>query len=101
MGICEFVRLAEQHGLPRAASVQNPQALMLMNRTTRNGLDEAPRRSGVSPPAESWLSFGTLAGKYDAAGFCADRPDRGRIARFANMRAQRRARRDNRGCNRF
>ena len=37
-GVHEFVRLAEQHGLPRVATVQNPYCLI--NRTVDNGLDE-------------------------------------------------------------
>ena len=37
-GVHEFVRLAEQHGLPRVASMQNPYCLI--NRTFENGLDE-------------------------------------------------------------
>ena len=38
-GMCEFVHLAEQHGLPRVATVQN--AYSLLNRTHENGMDEA------------------------------------------------------------
>jgi aryl-alcohol dehydrogenase-like predicted oxidoreductase len=34
-GVHEFVRLAEQHGLPRVASIQNPYCLI--NRTFENG----------------------------------------------------------------
>ncbi len=45
-GLCEFVRLAEQHGLPRPITVQNPYALT--NRSLDNGLDEAMYRLGVS-----------------------------------------------------
>ena len=37
-GVHEFVRLAEQHGLPRVATVQNPYCLI--NRSHDNGLDE-------------------------------------------------------------
>ena len=89
-GLCEFVRVAETHGLPRVVSVQNPYALV--NRTLDNGLDEALHRSGVSLLAYSPLGFGTLTGKYDQGGFNADRPELGRLARFASMRAQRWAR---------
>jgi aryl-alcohol dehydrogenase-like predicted oxidoreductase len=45
-GVHEFVRLAEQHGLPRVATVQNPYCLV--NRTVDNGLDETMYRLGVS-----------------------------------------------------
>jgi aryl-alcohol dehydrogenase-like predicted oxidoreductase len=86
-GVAEFVRVAEQHGLARVVSVQNPYALV--NRSVDNGLDEALHRTGVSLLAYSPLGFGTLTGKYDATGFDADRPELGRLARFASMRAQR------------
>ncbi|TXH59234.1 MAG: aldo/keto reductase, partial [Burkholderiaceae bacterium] len=45
-GVHEFVRLAEQHDLPRVASVQNPYCLL--NRTYENALDETCHRLGVS-----------------------------------------------------
>lgn len=86
-GLCEFVRVAEQHGLARVVSVQNPYALV--NRVVDNGLDEALHRSGVGLLAYSPLGFGTLTGKYDANGLDADRPELGRLARFAAMRTQR------------
>ena len=89
-GLCEFVRIAEAHGLQRVVSVQNPYALV--NRTLDNGLDEALHRTGVSLLAYSPLGFGTLTGKYDEVGLDADRPQLGRLARFASMRAQRWAR---------
>jgi aryl-alcohol dehydrogenase-like predicted oxidoreductase len=89
-GLCEFVRLAEQHGLPRVASVQNPYALV--NRALDNGLDEAMFRTGVSLLAYSPLGFGTLTGKYDGLGFDPALPALGRLARFPSMRQQRWAR---------
>jgi len=89
-GVCEFVRLAEQHGLPRIVSVQNPYALV--NRVLDNGLDETLHRTGVSLLAYSPLGFGTLTGKYDGPGFDTDQPGLGRLARFASMRLQRWAR---------
>jgi len=89
-GVAEFVRLAEAHGLPRVASVQNPYALV--NRVVDNGLDEALHRCGVSLLAYSPLGFGTLTGKYDETGFDDKQPEIGRIARFASMRQQRWAR---------
>jgi len=91
-GLCEFLRQAEQHGLPRVVSVQNPYALV--NRSVDNGLDEALYRSGVSLLAYSPLGFGTLSGKYDTAGFDAAQPELGRLARFETMRKQRWARAD-------
>jgi aryl-alcohol dehydrogenase-like predicted oxidoreductase len=89
-GLAEFVHVAERHGLARVVSVQNPYALV--NRCVDNGLDEALHRSGVSLLAYSPLGFGTLSGKYDAGGIDADRPEQGRLARFASMRSQRWAR---------
>ena len=90
LGVTEFLRLAQAHGLPRIVSVQNPYALV--NRSVDNGLDEVLYRSGVSLLAYSPLGFGTLTGKYDATGFDESRPELGRIARFASVRAQRWAR---------
>ena len=90
-GVHEFVRLAEQHGLPRAATVQN--AYCLINRTVENGLDESLYRLGVSLLAYSPLGFGLLTGKYDTSGFEGPQaPKEGRIAKFASMRKQRWAR---------
>jgi aryl-alcohol dehydrogenase-like predicted oxidoreductase len=89
-GLMEFLRVAEQHGLPRVVSVQNPYALV--NRVVDNGLDEALHRTGVGLLAYSPLGFGTLTGKYDEPGFDEARPELGRLARFASMRQQRWAR---------
>ena len=44
-GVHEFVRLAEQHNLPRVASVQNPYCLL--NRSVDNALDESLHRLNV------------------------------------------------------
>ena len=89
-GVSEFLRQAEQHGLPRIVSVQNPYALV--NRSVDNALDETLYRSGVGLLAYSPLGFGTLTGKYDEAGFDEEQPELGRLARFAAMRTQRWAR---------
>jgi aryl-alcohol dehydrogenase-like predicted oxidoreductase len=87
-GVHEFVRLAELHGLPRIATVQNPYCLI--NRSVENGLDETMHRLGVSLLAYSPLGFGLLTGKYDASGFeGADAPQGARIARYESMRKQR------------
>jgi len=89
-GLMEFLRVAEQHGLPRVVSVQNPYALV--NRCVDNGLDEVLHRTGVGLLAYSPLGFGALTGKYDVTGFDETQPEIGRLARFATMRAQRWAR---------
>ncbi|MFZ4289502.1 aldo/keto reductase [Variovorax sp. HJSM1_2] len=87
-GVHEFVRLAEQHGLPRVATVQNPYCLV--NRTVENGLDETMYRLGVSLLAYSPLGFGLLTGKYDASGTTGpDAPQGARIARYESVRKQR------------
>ena len=87
-GVHEFVRLAEQHGLPRVASVQNPYCLI--NRTVDNALDESMHRLGVSLLAYSPLGFGLLTGKYDVSGTSGPTaPADARIAKFESMRQQR------------
>ena len=84
-GLSEFVRLADQHGLPRVATVQNPYTLV--NRVVDNGLDEMMYRQGVSLLAYSPLGFGTLTGKYDDG-----LKTEGRLALFEALRKQRWAR---------
>ncbi|MGV3727797.1 aldo/keto reductase [Hydrogenophaga sp.] len=83
-GVHEFVRLAEQHGLPRVATVQNPYCLI--NRSYENGLDESCHHLGVSLLAYSPLGFGLLSGKYDETGLVGDA---GRMAIYESMRKQR------------
>jgi aryl-alcohol dehydrogenase-like predicted oxidoreductase len=88
-GVCEFIHLAEQHGLPRVATVQNPYALV--NRTLENGLDEVLFRHQVALLAYSPLAFGALTGKYDEIGIdTEDGP--GRLSLFPSMKKQRWAR---------
>lgn len=86
-GVHEFVRLAEQHGLPRIATVQN--VFCLVSRALENGLDETMHRLQVSLLAYSPLGFGLLTGKYDAAGFEGAQARNGRIARYESVRKQR------------
>lgn len=87
-GVHEFVRLAEQHGLPRVATVQN--VYSLISRTVENGLDETTHRLGVSLLAYSPLAFGLLTGKYDASGITGpEAPAQARIAKYASVRKQR------------
>ncbi len=83
-GVAEFVRLAELHGLPRIATVQN--AFNLINRAPENGLDEVMFRCEVSLLAYSPLAFGLLSGKYDASGFIAAAEPQARMARFESVR---------------
>jgi aryl-alcohol dehydrogenase-like predicted oxidoreductase len=86
-GVHEFVRLAEQHGLPRAITVQNPYALT--SRFYDNGLDETCYRLKVSMLAYSPLAFGALTGKYDHTGFVGDQVPDARISNYESVRKQR------------
>ncbi len=87
-GVHEFVRLAEQHGLPRVAAVQN--AYGLVNRAVDNGLDETLHRLEVALLGYSPLGFGALTGKYDATGYVhPDAPGDARLTRFESSRKQR------------
>ena len=87
-GVHEFVRLAEQHGLPRVAAIQNPYCLI--NRSYENGLDETCHRLDVSLLAYSPLAFGLLTGKFDASGTTGPgAPEGARMARYESVRKQR------------
>ncbi len=87
-GVHEFVRLAEQHGLPRVATVQNPYCLI--NRSFENGMDETCQRLDVSLLAYSPLGFGLLTGKYDDSGLLGEQaPKEGRMTKYETMRKQR------------
>ena len=86
-GVHEFVRLAEEHGLPRVVSTQNPYCLT--SRTYDNGLDETCHRLHVGLLAYSPLGFGMLTGKYDATGIHAADAPRGRMSLFDRMKSQR------------
>jgi aryl-alcohol dehydrogenase-like predicted oxidoreductase len=85
-GLCEFLRVAEQHGLPRVVSVQN--GYCLIERSVDNGLDEAMHRTGTSLLAYSPLGFGLLTGKYDERGLD-DPTNPGRMALFERFKSQR------------
>jgi aryl-alcohol dehydrogenase-like predicted oxidoreductase len=61
-GVMEFVRCAEQLGLPRVVTIQN--AYHLMNRSFESGLAEVCHHSDVGLLAYSPLAFGWLTGKY-------------------------------------
>ncbi|MGE5758077.1 MAG: aldo/keto reductase, partial [Sideroxydans sp.] len=74
-GVGEFLRCAEQAGLPKIVSVQN--AYHLMNRTFESSLAEVCHHANVGLLAYSPLAFGWLTGKY-----LADPRARGRITLF-------------------
>lgn len=61
-GVMTALALAEAHGLPRVASVQNP--YNLLNRTFEVGLAEIAHREDVGLLAYAPLSMGMLTGKY-------------------------------------
>jgi len=61
-GVMQFLHYAEQAGLPRIVSVQNPYCLL--NRTYEVGMAEASWREHVGLLAYSPLGFGVLSGKY-------------------------------------
>ncbi|MCM2297084.1 aldo/keto reductase [Rhodoferax sp.] len=87
-GVHEFVRLAEQYGLPRVATVQN--GYSLLNRSVENALDETMQRLHVSLLAYSPLSFGLLTGKYDATGLTGPGTSpEARLTKFESSRKQR------------
>ncbi len=74
-GVSEFVKCAEQLGLPKFITVQN--AYHLMNRGFESGLAEVCHHARVSLLAYSPLAFGHLSGKY-----VADPQAHGRITLF-------------------
>lgn len=87
-GVHEFIRIAEEFGLPRIASVQN--CYNLVNRSVENALDETLYRLNVSLLAYSPLAFGLLTGKYNHSGLTgAEAPQEGRMKKFEMFRQQR------------
>jgi aryl-alcohol dehydrogenase-like predicted oxidoreductase len=87
-GVHEFVRMAEEHGLPRIATVQN--VYNLLSRALENGLDETMHRLEVSLIPYSPLAFGLLTGKYDEPGIDGPATPRdARIGKFESVRKQR------------
>lgn len=61
-GLSRFLRAAEQAGLARVVSIQNPYSLL--NRHFEIGLSEFALREQVGLLAYSPLAFGVLSGKY-------------------------------------
>lgn len=61
-GLMEFVKTAEQHGLPKVAALLN--SYCLANRTAETGLVEVLRHENVGLVGHSPLGFGVLTGKY-------------------------------------
>ena len=61
-GVMEFLRIAEQHHLPRIATIQN--CYNLINRGFEFSLTEIAYRENLGLLAYSPLAFGHLTGKY-------------------------------------
>ncbi|MDD2885575.1 MAG: aldo/keto reductase [Dechloromonas sp.] len=61
-GLLQFIKLADELGLPRVVSTQN--AYSLLNRSFETGLAECCFREKVGLLAYSPLAFGHLSGKY-------------------------------------
>ncbi|HGX92583.1 MAG TPA: NADP(H)-dependent aldo-keto reductase [Candidatus Tenderia sp.] len=79
-GTMKFLQLAEQEGLPRMASIQNPYSLL--NRSFEVGLAEVSHREDIGLLAYSPLGFGVLSGKYLQHPWPAD----GRITLYERFR---------------
>ncbi len=61
-GAMTWLRLAQEHGLPRMVTVQNP--YNLLNRSFDTGLSEVAHHEDLRLLAYSPLAFGKLSGKY-------------------------------------
>ena len=61
-GICKWLQLADKHGLPRAASIQNE--YNLLRRSFDHDLAELSHHEDVGLMAYSPLGAGVLSGKY-------------------------------------
>ncbi len=75
-GTMEFLRIAEQEGLPRPVSVQN--AYSILNCNYELGMSEVSLREDVGLLAYSPLASGLLSGKYLGG----KRPDGARLTLF-------------------
>ncbi|MEM6633168.1 MAG: NADP(H)-dependent aldo-keto reductase [Bacteroidota bacterium] len=78
-GFMRFLQIAEQAGLPRCVSVQNPYSLL--NRLYEVGMAEISIRENVGLLAYSPMAFGLLSGKYHQT----SKPDDGRLSLFKQM----------------
>jgi aryl-alcohol dehydrogenase (NADP+) len=78
-GVCEFARLAREHGLPPPVTIQN--AYSLVNRMFDADLAEASFRDKVPLLAYSPLAMGMLSGKYAGGA----KPPRARLALYADF----------------
>jgi aryl-alcohol dehydrogenase-like predicted oxidoreductase len=78
-GLHRYLRLADERGMPRVMSIQNPYSLL--NRSFEIGLAEMAIREDVGLLAYSPLGFGVLTGKFlDGA-----RPPTARVVRWSRF----------------
>ncbi len=86
-GTMKYLQLADQLGLPRAVSIQNP--YNLLNRSFEVGLAEVAMREQCGLLAYSPLAFGMLSGKYENGARPANAriPLFSRFARYTNPQA--------------
>lgn len=77
-GIAQYVKLAEQHGLPKPVSIQN--CYNMLNRTYETHLLEMCYRENIPLLAYSPLAFGLLTGKYRGG----HQPEQARLVQFPN-----------------
>ena len=75
-GLMHFLKLSDQHKLPRCVSVQNP--YNLLNRTYEIGMAEPSIREQAGLLAYSPLAFGMLSGKYHRG----PKPEKGRLTLY-------------------
>jgi aryl-alcohol dehydrogenase-like predicted oxidoreductase len=78
-GLHRFLQIAEQRGLARVVSIQNPYSLL--NRTFEIGLAEMAIREDVGLLAYSPLAFGVLTGKF----LNGARPPESRVVRWSRF----------------
>jgi len=78
-GLHRYLQIAEQRGLARVVSIQNPYSLL--NRTFEIGLAEMSIREDVGLLAYSPLGFGVLSGKF----LNGARPPESRVVRWARF----------------
>ena len=78
-GVCEFLRVAREHGLPPPLTIQN--AYNLLNRMFDGELAEASFREKLPLLAYSPLAMGMLTGKFADGAM----PPRSRLAHYADF----------------
>ncbi|MCG8488149.1 MAG: NADP(H)-dependent aldo-keto reductase [Chromatiales bacterium] len=75
-GVMRYLQIAEQKGLPRVVSIQNP--YNLLNRSFEIGLAEIAHRESCGLLAYSPMAFGVLSGKY----LDGNKPSKARLTLF-------------------